>query len=113
MNAKKNNVAVVANVVKASAENTKKVAVKKVAVKKVAKKTAKKAASDKVMKARATRHAVKVGGKKYDSAWSAFKSLKLGTAAQCARFRKSLKASGRAVFENGKRSVTFQIVKEA
>ncbi len=57
-----------------------------------------------------TRHAVKVGGKEYGSTFQAFKSLRLPIGRHV-RFRKLLKAAGKATFEAGKRTFQFQIVK--
>lgn len=47
-------------------------------------------------------HGVKVGGKSYSSCWEAFQKLKLGTAGQCKKFRKGLKAEGRGTFGDKK-----------
>lgn len=70
------------------------------------------AVSAKVLKARATRHKVRVNGKEYPSSFKAFKALRLPVGRHN-RFRLALKAAGKAVFEAGKRSFTFHIVKEA
>ena len=79
----------------------------------MSKKNNTKSVSAKVAKARATRHAVKVAGKgEFPSSFKAFQALRLPVGRHN-RFRLQLKAAGKAVFEAGKRSFTFSIVKAA
>jgi hypothetical protein len=71
---------------------------------KVAKKAAKKEAK------KIIRNAVKAAGKEYGSVFKAFEDLKLPLGRH-QRFRKALKAAGKLTFEDGKKKITFVIVK--
>lgn len=62
-----------------------------------------------VAAARSTRNAVRANGTEYRSVREAFRALRLPIEKHIP-FRMSLKAAGKATFETGKKSVSFEII---